>query len=156
MTGYESLKLLHILGTALLLGTGMGSAFFLLAAYWSRDVGAIRVTASNVIVADWLFTVPAVVVQPVTGALLMRRLGLPFDSAWFVAVATLYVTAGCCWLPAVAIQRSLRDLARAAPTYEALPARFHRLMRWWIGLGVPAFTAVTAIVVLMVARARFA
>jgi uncharacterized membrane protein len=44
----------------------------------------------------------------------------------------------------------LRDLAREAASYEALPRVFHQLMRRWIALGIPAFTAVLVIVILMV------
>ena len=155
MTSYDFVKVLHILGTVLIFGTGMGTAFFLLMAYRSRDLDAIRVTARHVVIADWLFTAPAVVIQPITGAILMRMIGISFDSTWFAAVAALYVLTGCCWIPVLFIQYRLRELARAATTYDALPAQFHRLMRWWMALGVPAFTAVMVIVVLMVARAKF-
>jgi len=150
MSAYEAIRILHILGTVLIFGTGMGTAFFLLMAYRTGDVDAIRVTARHVVIADWLFTMPAIVLQPITGALLMRILGVRFDSAWFLAVALLYVVTGLCWIPVVFIQHRLRDLARTAASYAALPPEFHRMMRWWIVLGVPAFTAVLLIVVLMV------
>jgi uncharacterized membrane protein len=152
VTGYEFVKVLHILGTVLIFGTGMGTAFFLLMAYRSRDLDAIRVTARHVVIADWLFTTPAVVIQPITGAILMRMIGIPFDSTWFVAVAALYVFTGCCWIPVIFIQYRLRELARSVTAYDSLPAQFHRLMRWWMTLGVPAFSAVMVIVLLMVAR----
>jgi uncharacterized membrane protein len=154
VTSYEFVKLLHILGTVLIFGTGIGTAFFLLMAYRSRDLDAIRVTARHVVIADWLFTTPAVVIQPITGAVLMRMVGLPFDSTWFATVVALYVFTGCCWIPVIFIQYRLRELARAATTYDALPAQFHRLMRWWMTLGVPAFSAVMVIVLLMVAPSR--
>ena len=154
MTGYEVVKVLHILGTVLIFGTGMGTAFFLLMAYRSRDLDAIRVTARHVVIADWLFTAPAVVMQPITGVILMRMIGLSFDSGWFAAIVALYAFTGCCWVPVLVIQYRLRELSRAATTYDSLPAQFHRLMRWWMTLGVPAFSAVMVIVVLMVARSR--
>jgi uncharacterized membrane protein len=153
MTAYEALKVLHILGTVLIFGTGIGTAFFLLMAYRTRDLDAIRVTTRHVVMADWLFTAPAVIAQPITGALLMRMLGMRVDSAWFAAVVALFVLTGLCWIPVVAIQYRLRNLASAAKTYAALPTVFHRLMRWWIVLGVPAFVAVMLIVVLMVTHA---
>ena len=49
MTFYAAVKIAHILGTVLLFGTGLGTAFFLLMAYRSRDIDAIRVTAGNAI-----------------------------------------------------------------------------------------------------------
>ena len=156
MTLYEIAKLIHILGTVLLFGTGMGTAFFLLMAYRSRDLDAIRVTARHVVIADWLFTTPAVVVQPITGVVLMLLLGYRFDTVWFAAVVVLFALTGACWIPVVFIQYRLRDLAIAATSFEALPQEFHRLMRRWIVLGVPAFSAVLLIVVLMVTHAGVA
>jgi uncharacterized membrane protein len=156
MTAYEIAKLIHILGTVLLFGTGMGTAFFLLMAYRSRDLDAIRVTARHVVIADWLFTTPAVVVQPITGVVLMLLLGYRYDTAWFAAVVVLFTLTGACWIPVVFIQHRLRDLAISATSFDALPQEFHRLMRRWIVLGVPAFSAVLLIVVLMVTHAGVA
>ena len=156
MTLYEIAKLIHILGTVLLFGTGMGTAFFLLMAYRSRDLDAIRVTARHVVIADWLFTTPAVVVQPISGVVLMLLLGYRYDTVWFAAVVVLLALTGACWIPVVFIQYRLRDLAIAATSFDTLPQEFHRLMRRWIVLGVPAFSAVLLIVVLMVTRAGVA
>jgi uncharacterized membrane protein len=150
MSFYAAVKIVHILGTVLLFGTGLGTAFFLLMAYRSRDIDAIRVTAAHAVIADWLFTAPAVVLQPISGALLMDQLGRGYDTVWFVAVALLYVLTGLCWIPVLFIQYRLRDLARAAPSFAALPRSFHRLMRRWVGLGIAAFTAVLVLVILMV------
>jgi uncharacterized membrane protein len=156
VTAYEIVKVIHILGTVLLFGTGVGTAFFLLMAYRSRDLDAIRVTARHVIIADWLFTAPAVVVQPFTGAVLMLLLGYRYDTAWFAGVVVLFALTGVCWIPVVFIQYRLRDLARSATSFDTLPQEFHRLMRRWIALGIPAFSAVLLIVVLMVTRAGVA
>jgi uncharacterized membrane protein len=150
MTAYEIAKLIHILGTVLLFGTGMGTAFFLLMAYRSRDLDAIRVTARHVIIADWLFTAPAVLLQPISGAALMLLLGYRFDTVWFASVMVLFALTGACWIPVVFIQYRLRDLAIGAASFQALPQEFHRLMWRWMVLGVPAFSAVLLIVVLMV------
>jgi uncharacterized membrane protein len=156
MTLYEFAKLVHILGTVLLFGTGMGTAFFLLMAYRSRDLDAIRVTARHVVIADWLFTAPAVVVQPISGVVLMLLLGYRYDTVWFAAVVVLFALTGACWIPVVFIQYRLRALAISASRFKALPQEFHGLMRRWVVLGVPAFSAVLLIVVLMVTRAGVA
>jgi uncharacterized membrane protein len=133
-----------------LFGTGLGTAFFLLAAYRSGDIDALRVTARNVVIADWLFTMPAVVLQPITGAVLMDQLGRRYDTVWFAATALLYLLTGLCWIRVLFLQYRLRDLARPVQSFAALPPEFHYLMRRWIMLGIPAFTAVLVIVVLMV------
>src|SRR5258707_5608329 len=113
MTYYEAIKIVHILGTVLIFGTGLGTAFFLLMAYRTRDLDAIRVTARHVVIADWLFTAPAVIVQPVTGVLLMRLVGMRFDSLWFAAGSALYVLTGPCRMPVIALPYRIRKLSTA-------------------------------------------
>ena len=80
MDFYLSIKLLHIVSSTLLFGTGLGTAFFMFRAYMSENTEAMRITTSNVVLADWLFTTPAVVMQLVTGLWLTQRLGIPYNS----------------------------------------------------------------------------
>src|SRR5690606_2988020 len=65
---YWILKYLHVIGAAVLLGTGAGIAFFMLKAHRTGDPAVIAGVARIVVTADFLFTASAVVVQPVTGA----------------------------------------------------------------------------------------
>jgi uncharacterized membrane protein len=144
---------LHVVGAAVLLGTGAGIAFFMLMAQHTRRPELIAHVAGTVVVADLLFTATAVVVQPLTGAWLAHLVGWRLREGWIVASLGLYVLTGACWLPVVWIQLRLRDLAReAAAADEPLPARFDRLYAWWLALGFPAFAAVLGIVWLMLAR----
>ena len=151
MDAYFALKLAHIVSSTLLFGTGLGTAFFMWTAHRSGDVAAIAVTARHVVIADFLFTAPAALIQPVTGFLLQQRVGYPLGLPWLAAALVLYAIAGACWLPVVWIQLRVRDLAQAARTGGTpLPERYYVLMRWWFGLGWPAFFAVLAVFALMV------
>ena len=67
MSAYYWIKLLHILSATILFGTGIGTAFFMYKAFKSQNREAIRITTQNVVLADWLFTTPAVVIQLPTG-----------------------------------------------------------------------------------------
>jgi len=105
------------------------------------------------VLADWWFTTPAVVLQPLTGILLLGKLGIAWTQGWVVASLVLYGLIGACWLPVVVIQLRVRDLAvSAAQRGEALPPAYHRLMRWWFALGWPAFFAVIAVFWLMLRK----
>jgi uncharacterized membrane protein len=153
MDGYALLKTLHVLSATVLLGTGAGIAFFMWMAHRSGNVSTIAAVSRLVVLADWCFTAPAVVVQFVSGLRLARMAGFPFDSTWLLASILLFVFVGACWLPVVWLQIRARDLANdAARTGSALPAAYHRIMRWWFALGWPACTAVVAIVYLMVKK----
>jgi uncharacterized membrane protein len=149
---YFLLKSLHIVSASVLLGTGAGIAFFMFMAHRTRDLRALQVVTRHVVLADWLFTAPAVVVQPLTGFLLMTELGWPAAGPWLRAVMGLYLMVGCCWLPVVWIQHRLAKCVGAAANIEALGAAYWRLYRIWLALGVPAFAGVLALVWLMVAK----
>lgn len=150
---YALLKFVHIVSSTLLFGTGLGTAFFMWTTHRSRNVAAIASAARITVLADWLFTTPAVIVQPVSGVLLMRMAGFPPESSWLVAGIALYLVAGACWLPVVALQLRVRTLAAAAARDGTpLPPAYFRCMRWWFALGWPAFAAVMATFWLMVAK----
>jgi uncharacterized membrane protein len=154
MIGIESafaLKFVHILGASVLFGTGLGIAFFMWMAHRTADVATIAATARIVVVADTVFTVTAVVVQPISGALLAWSIGYALLDWWIAASLILYVVVGVCWLPVVFIQIQLRDLALTAlKNSSALPPEYHRLYAIWFWLGWPAFAAVLAIFALMI------
>jgi len=153
---YLLVKYLHILSATLLFGTGLGSVFYKWRADKSRDLAAIAVTNKNVVLADWLFTTPTVIIQPVTGLLLVYKQGYALTEPWLLTSVVLFIIAGMCWLPVVVLQIKMRDLAQAALlSRNALPELYARLYKIWFWLGVPAFLCVIAVYALMVTRLTF-
>ncbi len=153
MDPYLVIKWLHVLSSTLLFGTGLGTAFHMWVAHRRGDPRAIAATARNVILADWLFTVPSGIALPVTGIALMLLGGFgPFET-WLLATYLLYGLALACWLPVMALQYRVARLAAAAAESGAdLPAAYHRAMRLWFRLGWPAFLALVAAFWLMTAK----
>ncbi len=148
---YLLLKWIHILSATLLFGTGLGSAFYKFMSDRSGNLQAIAQTNRIVVMADWLFTTPTVVLQPATGVWLALAVGYPLTSGWIVLSVVLYVVAGLCWLPVVYIQIRMRDLAAMAVDQgRPLDDRYRRLARTWFWLGVPAFSAILIIYFLMI------
>jgi len=146
-----ALKFVHLLGAAVLFGTGLGIAFFMWMAHRSRDAATLAQTARVVVIADALFTASAVIVQPGSGAWLAWSMGYSLRESWIVTSLLLYVLVGACWLPVVWIQIAMRDLAAAAATTGTpLPERYHRLFGFWFALGWPAFAGVIAIFAVMI------
>jgi uncharacterized membrane protein len=146
-------KWIHILSSTLLFGTGIGSAFYLLAATVSGDTRVVAAVARFVVMADFLFTATTAVIQPLTGVWLVWRYGMPMDTAWVRLSLILYAMAIACWLPVVWLQMKLRNLAQEAlRNDQPLPPTYWRAFRIWVALGVPAFVAFLAIFYLMVAK----
>ncbi len=150
---YFLLKYVHLIGAAVLLGTGAGIAFFMLMAHLKGDVAVVAGVARIVVLADFLFTATAVILQPVTGVLLAWQVGYALTEGWIVLSIVLYLLTGAFWLPVVWMQMQMRDLAQTAAANGApLPRRYHRLFWTWLSFGFPAFAAVLAIFWLMMTR----
>jgi uncharacterized membrane protein len=150
---YLLVKWLHVLSSTVLFGTGLGSAFYMFSTNRSGDVRAIAIVTRRVVAADWLFTTPTAIAQPLTGFWLLHLSGVPWTAGWVLWSLVLYVIAGACWLPVVWIQIRMAALAgHAAAAGEALPARFWRYHALWTALGWPAFLAFVAIFFLMVVK----
>jgi uncharacterized membrane protein len=137
----------------LIVGTGLGTAFHFWITQRREGAAAIAAAARSTVLADYIFTLPAVILQPMTGVGLAWIAGYPLHSTWIVASVALCVLAAACWIPVVFIQRRLCDIAQvAAAKGVTLDPEFHRLVRRWVLLGWPAFIAMAAILWLMIAR----
>jgi uncharacterized membrane protein len=145
---YLALKYLHIVGAAVLLGTGIGIAFFMLLAHLEGKPVVIASVARIVVIADLVFTATAV-----TGSLLAVQAGYSLREGWIIWSIVLYVFTGAFWLPVVWMQMRMRDLAtKAAADGTPLPDNYHRIFWHWCVFGVPAFAAVALIFWMMIAK----
>lgn len=148
---YLTLKYLHILSMVLLFGTGLGSAFYKWMADRSRNLEHIAITNRNVVLADWIFTTPTVIFQPVSGIWLAYLAGIPLSTNWVSISLALYVFSGICWIPVVWLQIRMSKLANdAIENQSPLSNDYWRYTRIWFWLGVPAFVSMVLVVFLMV------
>lgn len=150
---YSTVKLIHIISATIVFGTGLGIAFFMLMGQRSRDFVKRRFAARATVLADTIFTLPAVIVQPISGAWLVWQAGFGWTEFWLVGTYMLYLVAGLCWVPVVVIQIAMkRMLERQAVDGTFDEAAFNRLFRWWFALGWPAFGGLVVIFGLMVMK----
>jgi uncharacterized membrane protein len=150
---YLLVKWIHIVSSTILFGTGLGSAFCLFMANRSKDVPSIHFATRTVVVADFLFTMPTVVIQLVTGLWLLRLTGYSLGDGWVKWALALYFFAGACWLPVVWMQLKMRDMARLAREADKpVPQLYCKMDRWWTVLGSLAFPAIVIVFYLMVAK----
>jgi len=150
---YLLLKYLHMIGAAVLFGTGAGIAFFMLMAHLTGKAATVAAVARMVVIADFVFTATAVVLQPITGLLLVWTVGYSLSDGWIVLSIILYLVTGAFWLPVVWMQMRMRVLAeKAAAEQQPLPPAYRRLFWTWFAFGIPAFASVAAIFWLMIAR----
>jgi uncharacterized membrane protein len=150
---YLVVKWIHVISSTILFGTGIGSAFYMLVAGLNRDPRVVFFVVRWVVIADWIFTTTAVIVQPLSGFYLVYLAGIAPTSKWILWSTILYLVAGACWLPVVWMQMQMREMARAAVDAGTdLPPRYWRFHRTWVALGIPAFLALVVVFWLMVAK----
>ena len=148
---YNTLIFIHIASVILLLGVGGGSAFYKFMADKSRDLTVIMHTNKMIVLADWLFTTPSAIVQPVTGILLMNLTGISWNTPWLLTSLILYIFAGLLWLVAVYLQIKMRNLAIEAHSQNRFVGKeYFILVNYWIWLGVFSFLAMGAVFYLMI------
>lgn len=153
MDPYLAARGLHIFSALLLFGTGLGTAFHMYTACRSAEVAGIARVSRQVVLADWLFTAPSGVLQPLTGLWLVHLAGYNFAEPWLLVSYLLYTVAGGAWLVVVKLQLDMRRLAEAAHSEGAsLPDAFWRAFRLWVRLGWIGFGSLLGVYGLMIGK----
>jgi uncharacterized membrane protein len=150
---YLIVKWIHVISSTILFGTGIGSAFYMFMANRSKNIASIYFATKNVVIADWLFTTPSVIIQLLSGLYLVHLGGFVLADNWIMWGLALYFFAGACWLPVVWMQIKMRDMAKLALESKTdLPARYWKFDKWWTILGSLAFPAIVVVFWLMVTK----
>lgn len=150
---YLALKAVHVLAAVVFLGTGLGSAWYKLRAGRSRNIAAIAWIDAEVVLADWLFTIPSGALLPITGLWMVLGYGLPLTTPWILQGLVGYAVAGLAWVPAAGLQLRMRRLsAEALRTGTPLSPQWYADQRIWACLGLPSFAAAMAVVWMMVTK----
>lgn len=153
MDSYFIIKSLHIFSSTILLGTGLGIAFFMLRSSVTENVHEKLYAIRNAVLADFLFTIPAVTVAPITGAWLIWKNGYDWREWWLTITYIIYIIAGLCWLPAFGIQLKLKKiLTQCTQDNTPPPGHYYKLFNMCFMLGWPAFGGLIIIFFLMVSK----
>ncbi len=147
---YLTLKTIHVISSTILFGTGIGSTFYMFMANRRKQIAEMGFAVKFVVIADYLFTTPSVIVQLITGLWMMNINGLDFTQKWLWWGLALYFFAGICWLPVVYIQIQMEKLLQEAKREGRLSEKYWKLDFWWILLGSLAFPAIIVVFWLMV------
>ena len=143
---YHVLKFIHIVSATLMIGAGLGSAFYLFLTYKRFAVSTVKDVLKLVVLADSVFTAPSVVIQFITGLMLSNLLNLT-NTDWFWIVLAVSVVILIMWLRAAFLQIKLRKLLERE---NEITPEFHYLMKVWFYLGVPSFLGALYLYYLMV------
>lgn len=147
---YLWVKFIHVLSSTILFGTGLGTASVMLYGYRTRNTQTIAAISQYVVLADWCFTAPSGVIQPLTGLWMVYLAGYSWSSLWILGSMIGYLIAALCWFPVVFLQIKMRDFAiHAVRRNEILPSQYYTYFKYWFALGWPAFISLLIVFYLM-------
>jgi uncharacterized membrane protein len=152
-----SIKFVHVLAAATMLGAWLTLAIFMLLAHRSGNTSVVALTSRFVVQVETMVVAAAVVLQPLSGIPLASAIGLsPFGDFWLVLSILLYAVILICWLAAVRIEMRIRDLTReAALNSQPLSPAYRRMFRAWCMLAGPILIGMVAVFALMIWQPQF-
>jgi uncharacterized membrane protein len=152
-----AVKFAHVLAAAVMLGTWLGIAAFMVFAHRSRNPSVIALISQFAIRLELFIVAPAVALQPISGFPLAVIIGLaPLNEFWIVVSLVLYAIVVLAWLIAVGIEMRIRKVARQAALggTKLANANYPRLFHLWLALAPVILAGMIALFLLMVWQPR--
>ena len=153
MDVYSLIKTLHIISATVLFGTGLGIAFFMFRSIFTNNINEKLYAVKTTVLADYVFTFPAAIIQPISGVWLVWKAGFDWGSTWLLITYFIYGITALCWFPVVWLQIKMKNiLTNCAQTNTDIPDRYHTYFKCWFILGWPAFVGLVIVFFLMVQK----
>lgn len=137
---YLWLKSIHILGVIIFLGNILITGWWKLAASRTRDPAIIAFAQRHVTRADWLFTLPGVLMVLAGGFGNAWLHGMHIlETYWLAWGSLLFLASGLIWVAILLpLQLSLERMARQFASGGTIPERYWRQDMLWMVFGVIA------------------
>jgi len=145
------LKFLHMLSMAVMFGTWLGIAMFMLFAHRYGKAPVMALISQIVVRAELWVMAGAVVLQPLVGFPLAYAIGSPIDAYWLEASAVIYAGVLLVWILNLLIEMRIRRLSKDAALAAApLPASYRRLFWLWSLFTIAGLGGMIAIMAFMI------
>ena len=151
---YTTLKFLHIFGAVLFVGNIITAALWKIRADRTGDLATIAFAQRTVALADWVFTLPGILLVVIGGYGMAARRPWPLHGLpWLEWGQGLFWLAALIWLVVlVPTQRRLIVVSEEARRTGSLPPEFARLTGRWSMWGGIATLLPVIVLFLMVAK----
>lgn len=151
-----AIKCVHLLAAAVMLGTWLCLAIFLVLAHRSGNTSVVALTAQFVVNVELTVMASAFALEPISGFPLAWAIGLsPLGEFWIVVSLFFYAAILGCWVAAVRIEMRIRGLTReAALNGVPLSSAYRQLFRKWRLLAGPILIGMIGVYALMVWQPR--
>ena len=146
-----ALKFVHMITVAVMFGTWLGIAMFMLFAHRMGHTSVVALISALVVRAEMWVMVGAVVLQPLIGFPLALAIGSSMSAYWLEVSIGIYVAVVLIWMSSLLIEMRIRRLSKDAAVAKApLPPSYRRLFWLWSVLTAAGLMGMIAIMALMV------
>jgi uncharacterized membrane protein len=146
-----ALKFVHMISMAVMFGTWVAIALFMLFAHRARNTSVVALTSVFVVRAEFWVMAAAVVLQPLVGFPLAFAVGSPLTAYWLEASVVIYTGVLLVWIVNLLIEMRIRRISKDAALAAApLPPSYRRLFWVWSVFVVAGLAGMVAIMALMI------
>jgi uncharacterized membrane protein len=146
-----TIKFVHMIAMAVMFGTWLCIALFMLSAYRSRNTSVVAVTSLFAVRAELVLMAPAVALQPLAGFPLAVAIGARLDEYWIELSVAIYIAVVVAWLASLIVELRVRKLAgQAALDGKPLPGSYRRMFVLWSATTLAGLGGMIAIMALMI------
>ena len=151
---FQIILAIHILSAVVLIGNLITSAFWKVRADQTSNLETIASTCRALLRADYMFTIPGIVVLWASGMLLVAFTGWQrFEQLWLGLSFVLLILTTIIWAAAMLpLQRRMARLTQEGLSQGRLDQAYSRTSRRWSMFGGIATLLVLIILFLMVLR----
>lgn len=146
--------LLHLAGVVLFVGNIVTATFWKIRADLHKNPAVIHSAVKNVMLADFVFTLPGLVLIILSGivmAVQTEMLAQGFN--WLMASLILFAVTGVVWLAVLLpLQRAMIRYSAACVDRGYITEEYARASRWWAVFGTIATLLPVVILYLMIAK----
>jgi uncharacterized membrane protein len=143
---------IHVLGVVFLLGNAFTVTFWKLRADFSQDLSLKFQTVKNIMVLDYIFTLPSIIMILLSGHVLAHNAGYSvFSWSWLGISYGLFILSGIIWMAALLpLQMAMIRHGKRSCELQTLTPEFARASSRWNVFGVLATITPIAAMILMV------
>jgi uncharacterized membrane protein len=148
------LLFLHIVGVVLFLGNIVTAAFWKVKADVNKNPTIIHQTAKNVMLADYFFTIPGLILIIVSGNLMAVQAGYSMSEYnWFTLSMFLFLITGLIWgIILIPIQRKMIKFSAESVELGKVTDSYRRASMYWAIFGIIATLIPVGILYVMITK----
>lgn len=146
------LLLLHVLGVVIMVGNIITAAFWMIRANMSGNVSVMYQSVKNVMLADYVFTIPGIILIVLSGNLMAFQGGHSmYGFNWLTSSLVLFSITGVIWLGIlIPLQRAMIRSCEEGLVAGSVPPRFKKVSLYWNIFGTIATLIPIVVLYLMI------